>query len=194
MVGLQTLTTSGVGPCDLGQGPGIARALPLDGEQTTGEEEVEVILGRGEHGIVRCRAHVGLAGCQISPGGPGDEDRVGEAQNRGQASQRRITTSRWGCGVTIGRRGQPTQEQRAAAHCHDPAVDRLNLAVEAIPGWTEKQGRKPDALACCKSAIERQTSWRAMATSRSRVPARRIAPARSIGSMTWPGMSGAPSF
>ena len=69
MVRLQARTAACVGSGDLRECTGAGRGLALDGQQSAGEEEVEIVLGRGEHGVVRGRLHIGLAGGHNPLGG-----------------------------------------------------------------------------------------------------------------------------
>src|SRR5262249_23156430 len=88
-------------------------------------------------------------------------------------------------------RGSRTEEQRALADRPDGTVDKLGLAVVANPVRSEIKARKPEDAGlrqfgkCLVHPLLGDGDVQV-------APASRRAPARSIGSMTWPGISGEP--
>ena len=64
-----------------------------------------------------------------------------------------------------------------------PVIDWTLPSRRYQVGPRNREGSQ-SARAACRSATARHTCWRAMAMSRSRAPASRSAPARSIGVRT----------
>lgn len=187
MVGLQAGAAPGVGAGQARQGVGVRDRLVGHRRPPGGLLEVDARLGHPEPGVV---------GGDRDPGPPGIDLPVGREGAKIASEIRRNEVSLVTCAGPPAGTGPETLDPAAAV---DPRESELLRTVWIWPRmfWTwpswriqlgpiERLGSQR-TRACSSSARVWQTRSRARAISRSRAPASRKVPARSLGRIAWTG-------